>query len=113
MKKISLFLVLLLLFTYSISYAGRGTEIADSLGLNDVEAKPVDGIDAAKILGVMQWLGYAIAVGMIIFCGIKFVMAGAGEKAKIKETLVPILIGAILIACAVTITRAAFGLFAN
>lgn len=112
MKKISLVLVLLLLFTYGISYAGtRGTEIASSLGIKDAKLQEVKGIEVAKILGVMQWVGIAIAVGMIIFCGIKFVMSGAGEKAKVKETLIPILIGAVLIACAVTITEIVFAVF--
>lgn len=67
------------------------------------------GATAAGVLGVMQWGGYIIAIGMLIWVGIKYVTAGAGEKAKAKETLVPIVIGAVLIAAAVSIAGAIFG----
>lgn len=67
------------------------------------------GKTAASVLGVMQWGGYIVAIGMLIWVGIKYVTAGAGEKAKAKETLVPIVIGAVLIAAAVSIAGAIFG----
>ncbi len=63
---------------------------------------------ATGVLGVIQWVGYIIAIGMIIWVGIKYVMSGAGEKAKAKETLVPIVIGAVLIAGAATIAQFVF-----
>lgn len=76
---------------------GKLTPKDENMGLDNT---------ANMILGVMQWIGYVIAVGMIIFCGIKYLMSGAGEKAKVKDTLVPLLIGAILIAGASTIAGA-------
>lgn len=69
------------------------------------------GIKAVTILGVVQWIGYMIGIGMIIFVGIKYLLAGAGEKAKAKETLIPILIGAILITMGTAITTVVFSLF--
>lgn len=63
------------------------------------------------LIGTLKWIGYVVAIGMIIWSGIKYVMSGAGEKAKVKETLVPILIGAILVVAAVEITGAVFGAF--
>ena len=71
------------------------------------------GTTAANVLGIMQWGGYIIAIGMLIWVGIKYVTAGAGEKAKAKETLIPIVIGAVLIAGAVTIATAVFGAVSN
>ena len=50
-----------------------------------------------KVLGAIQWIGYAIAVGMLLYIGIKYVMASANEKADLKNSLVRYLIGAILI----------------
>ena len=109
-KSIIICIALILLFSINcISYAGVG----DIISIEDVTPSELEGVQANKILGLMQWLGYAIAIGMIIFCGIKYVLSGATQKAKIKDTLIPLLIGAILIACATTITSAAFNIFSN
>ena len=58
---------------------------------------------AGNILGAMQWVGYAIAVGMLIYIGIKYVMSAADERANLKGALVKYVIGAILIVAAVTV----------
>ena len=61
-------------------------------------------------LGTLQYLGYLTSIGMIIWCGIRYMMAGAGEKAKAKETLVPVFIGSILISSATLIAVNIFNL---
>lgn len=63
------------------------------------------GIDniALTILGVLQWCGYAIALGMIIYIGIKYTMSAANERADLKSASVNYIIGAIVIAGAATI----------
>lgn len=55
------------------------------------------------VLGVIQWVGYAFAVGMLIYIGIKYAMSAANEKADLKKGLINFVIGAILIAAAATI----------
>lgn len=55
------------------------------------------------ILGVIQWVGYAIAIGMLVYIGIKYVMSSASEKADLKRDSVNFFIGAIVILAAVTI----------
>lgn len=57
----------------------------------------------SKILGLLQWIGYAFAIGMLIFIGIKYTMSAANEKADLKKGLINYVIGAILIAGAATI----------
>lgn len=56
-----------------------------------------------NILGLIQWIGYAIAVGMLIYIGIKYVMSAANEKADLKKGLINYLIGAIIIFAASTV----------
>ncbi len=58
---------------------------------------------ASKVLGFVQFVAYAIALGMLIYVGIKYVMASANEKADLKSALVKYVIGAIIIAGASTI----------
>ena len=61
-------------------------------------------------LGVLKWVGYAGAALMLTFAGIKYVLAGADEKAAAKESLMPIMLGAILIFAATTVADFVFGM---
>lgn len=63
---------------------------------------------AGNIIGVLQWAGFAIAVGMIIYIGIKYVMASADEKASLKSTVVKFIVGAFLIANATLVAGLIF-----
>ncbi|MBO5178759.1 MAG: hypothetical protein J6B87_00205 [Clostridia bacterium] len=105
-KMITVLLIVISIMMYSFSFATNNWTIG-----KDVTPTSISGLQntAVSVLGVMQWGGYIIAVGMLIWVGIKYVTSGAGEKAKAKETLIPIVIGAILIAAAVTIASAIFG----
>ncbi len=49
------------------------------------------------ILGIIKWAGAAIAVGMLMFIGIKYVTASPDGKAEIKKTAIIYVLGAVLI----------------
>ncbi len=49
------------------------------------------------ILGYAQAAGVVIAIGMLTYAGFKYLMAGAGEKAKAKDMFVPLAVGAGLV----------------
>lgn len=51
----------------------------------------------AKVLGAIRWAGYIVAVGLIIYIGIKYLMASAAEKADLKGLLIKYVVGAGLI----------------
>ena len=63
---------------------------------------------ANKILGFVQWVGYALAVGMLIYLGIKYVTSSANEKADLKKGSVNYVIGAVVIAAASTLVGLIF-----
>ena len=65
------------------------------------------------IIGFITFAAWAIAVGMMIFIGIKYMLKGAGEKAEVKTTLLPYLIGAICVGAAGTIANFAMSLGQN
>ena len=50
-----------------------------------------------NILGAMVFVGYAVAVGMIMFVGIKYMFASADERASTKGMFVKVVIGALII----------------
>lgn len=104
MKKV-LAIVMIMLIAMSSSvfaYSEITTTPGAPTGAGSLQVK------ATGVLGVIQWVGYIVAIGMLIWVGIKYVTSGAGEKAKAKETLIPIVIGAVLIAGATWIAQFIF-----
>lgn len=65
----------------------------------------VEGI-GNSILGIIQVVGTIIAVGVLMVIGIKYMMGSAEEKAEYKKTMLPYLIGAIILFAAVNIAAA-------
>ena len=92
-KQIFLIIMIIILIIPSIIFG-----FADEIG--NPTPTPPDGMSdtVSTILGVIQWVGYAIAVGMLLYIGIKYVMAAANEKAELKQSLINFVIGAILVA---------------
>lgn len=52
------------------------------------------------ILSCMMYFAYATAFAVILIIGIKYMTGAAGDKAKVKSTFVPYLVGAIIVGAA-------------
>jgi len=78
----------------------------------DTGAKPIEGLKTTvgTIVGSIKWIAIVVAVVMVIYVGIKYLTAGAGTKADVKSNLLPMLVGAILVASAGVIVDAVFGM---
>ena len=61
-----------------------------------------------KIMGIVQTAGVVIAVIVLMVLGIKYMMGSAEEKAEYKKTMIPYIVGAILIFAATTIANVVF-----
>ena len=61
------------------------------------------------VIGIIQVVGIVIAVAVLVVIGIKYMMGSAEEKAEYKKTLLPYIIGAVLIAAAPFIAQMIFG----
>ena len=61
-----------------------------------------------KLMGVIQVAGVVIAVIILMILGIKYMMGSAEEKAEYKKTMIPYLVGAILIFAASTIANVVY-----
>jgi len=82
-----------------------------------VAAKAIDGVTidpkttsatgvqniGNNILGIIRVVGTVIAVGVLMVLGIKYMMGSAEEKAEYKKTMIPYLIGAVLLFAAVNL----------
>lgn len=57
------------------------------------------------ILGMIKYLGVFLAVGLLMFLGIKYMMGSASEKAEYKKTMIPYIVGVVLLFSAAIIVQ--------
>lgn len=50
-----------------------------------------------SIIGILQYVGSGIALIVITILGIKYILASPSEKADVKKSIMPILIGCVLL----------------
>ena len=111
MKKYGIFAILFvsLLFSFYVllipNYSSAKT---DNLGLGDLnayEGEKNQGTSnklkgkANVVFGAIRAVGIVASVVILIAIGIKFMLGSAEEKAEYKKTLMPYLIGAIIVFC--------------
>lgn len=89
---------------YSTAYAtesilGEYSNVTPNLGEGKGDIEPTVNV----VLGYIQFIGYAIALGMIIYIGIKYMMSAAQDRASLKKGAFAYIFGAILLAGATTI----------
>lgn len=65
-----------------------------------------------KIMGIISTIAVVVAVIVLMVLGIKYMMGSAEEKAEYKKTMIPYLVGAILVFAAVPIANMVYN-FAN
>lgn len=91
-----------------------GVPVVFGAKIGNVEIKPdqtntenITGV-GNKLMGVLQVVGILTAVIILMVLGIKYMMGSAEEKAEYKKTMMPYIIGAILIFAATTIANAVY-----
>lgn len=99
----AMLLVVVLLFSVSnVAFAADG----GLFGINPSpdSSKLGNGANLANtILSALMWIGVAIAVGMMIFLGIKYVTSSPDGKADLKKQLGIYILGFVFIVGATTI----------
>ena len=66
-----------------------------------------------KILGILQVVGIIIGAIILVVLGLKYMMGSLEEKAEYKKTMIPFLVGAIVVMAAPTLARGIFTLIQN
>ena len=100
-KKIGLLIMCIVVLIPTLAYGfvklstGDGSEAPEGM-------QPM----VEKILGLVQFAGYGIAMGLLIYLGIKYVMTSADGKADVKKDSVNYLIGVIIIVGCTTLFSA-------
>ena len=111
---IILIVVLMLLFAFNTyAMAMNPGDIADQLtGTQTPATDSVTNI-GNQIIGIITTIGVVVAVVVLLVLGIKYMMGSASEKAEYKKTMIPYLVGAVLIFGASAITKVVVALGSN
>lgn len=65
-----------------------------------------------KIIGFLQWAGAIAGVLIITIFGVKYMMGSLEEKADYKKSMIPFIVGAVVLIAAPQIAKLIFSIFA-
>ena len=109
-KIISTLLLVVMLVT-SIAgtvFADSTTDVLDKLkGDGTVETSSLTTV-GNNVVTIINVVGIVIAVIILLIIGIKYMIGSASEKAEYKKTMIPYIVGAVLIFGATTIANVVF-----
>ena len=109
-KIISTILLVVMILT-SISSVVFASDISGAIEGMKTENTNSDVIGfGSKIVAILQTVGIVVAVVVLLILGIKYMMGSAEEKAEYKKTMIPYIIGAVLIFAATTIVNVIYQL---
>ena len=63
-----------------------------------------------NIVAIIQVVGIVIAVIVLLVIGIKYMIGSASEKAEYKKTMIPYIVGALLIFAGTSLVRVIYSL---
>lgn len=105
---VTLILITILSLFAGTVYATGVDEIISSMEGTSTPQGSDSGIASSikDVIGMLQVAGTGIALVVITMLGIKYMLAAPSEKANVKQQIMPILIGCILVFGAITIVSA-------
>ena len=101
---VAIMMILVLGMTTISSAVDPGSIAGELTGTESDAQDQVVGI-GNQIIGIITTVGVVVAVVILLVLGIKYMMGSASEKAEYKKTMIPYLVGAILIFGASAITQ--------
>ena len=114
-KSIKVISTLLLTIMLVASIAGTVLAVDPNTVLNGLNVNGnVQTNDLTKvgnnIVTIIQVVGIVIAVIVLLVIGIKYMMGSASEKAEYKKTMIPYIVGAVLIFAGTSLVRVIYSL---
>ena len=114
-KSIKVISTLLLAIMLVASIAGTVLSVDPNTVLNGLNGNGnVQTNDLTKvgnnIVTIIQVVGIVIAVIVLLVIGIKYMMGSASEKAEYKKTMIPYIVGAVLIFAGTSLVRVIYSL---
>lgn len=85
-----------------------------AVSLNDIDPKEPTGNEITgvgeKVIGIVTMLGSILAVLVLVILGIKYMMGSTDEKAEYKKSMLPYVIGSVLVFAASSIASVIYNL---
>ncbi len=118
LKKVFSIVTIAIMLIASLSNVALATEInimgvINTTGSTSTNAALKVNSLGSNILGIVQTVGTIAAIVTLIILGIKYMMGSAEEKAEYKKTLMPYVIGAVLVLAASNIVKWVFDAAGN
>ena len=108
-KVISILLTILMMVSFLSTTVMAASGIIDQMQPTYSDQSGIAGI-GQKITDILSTIGVVISVIVLLILGIKYMMGSASEKAEYKKTMIPYLVGAILIFGASAIAKVVVGM---
>ena len=103
-KMLSIILVITMVFALSIGTTSMATDLIDKITSSGSTPAGVESL-GADIVNIITTVAIIVAVIVLLILGIKYMMGSASEKAEYKKTMIPYLVGAVLVFGAAAITK--------
>lgn len=119
MKKSLRFIVVALISLMILFGLSQTVSLADRPGVNDTlgkvnSANSVDVSPAGEIGGqIVNWIwgiSIVVAVVVLMITGLKFIIGSTQEKAEYKKSLIPLVVGVLILVFATTIVKVVFSI---
>lgn len=109
-KKISILIIMLTLLLSMVPVNSYASLFDPVINVNEYKPEPNQKSDelmdiASTILGIIQVIGTIISLISTMILGVKYMMGSIQEKAQYKETMIPYVIGIVLLFTAVNILK--------
>ena len=116
-KQVKVISVLLIIVTILATLSSVVLAAPNLSGKIDEIAQGNDSVATDKVVNlgktivtIMQTIGIVVAVVVLLVLGIKYMMGSAEEKAEYKKTMIPYVVGAVLIFASTTIVNIVYQL---
>lgn len=114
LKVLAVILAIVLLFFVvtgpNISLAADPGSVINNLNTDqDVGSNEITSI-GSKIMSFIWILSIVVAVVVLMYTGLKFIVGSANEKAEYKKSLMPLVVGVLILVFATTIVNAIFSI---
>lgn len=105
MLKISLIVMMIMSIITITTISMAGSFVGDQTTLSPSVPSQASGMYSLgnNLLGIFQTVGYIAAVIVLVWLGIKYIMASPDGKAEIKKQAIAYILGAVLLFSAATI----------
>ena len=107
---IVLIAIMLVASISSVALADTFTDVLNDMTNKNTSTNTTDGLTSlgGNIVAIVQVVGIVIAVIVILVIGIKYLVASPEGKAEYKKTMIPYLVGAVLIFAGTTIVNVVY-----